>query len=81
MNSNEIAYRMYVNKRKALMVDGIEIHANVCQFEELAEAQKRRQWHQRAAKTESISQILFRIGNIAENEFRTAIERARLLTV
>lgn len=77
--AEEFAYRKYVNTRKALMIDGIEVLAKVEQFEELEAAQRRRQWKQRAAKTESISEILLKVGDLAEKNFRTAITRARLL--
>lgn len=77
--SEELAYRKYVNKRKALMIDGVEIHAKVEQFEELGLIQERRQWQKRAGQIESVSQIMQRIGKIAEREFRAAFERAKLL--
>lgn len=75
---DELAYRKYVNKRKALVIDGIEIHAKVEQFEELGAAQERREWKQRAAKIESIAQIMERAGQIAEKDFRKRTEWARV---
>lgn len=76
--TEELAFRKYVNKRKALVIDGVEIHANIHQFEELGAAQERREWKQQAAKTESIAQIMERAGYLAEKDFRNRIEWARV---
>ena len=75
--TEELAYRKYVNRRKALVIDGVEIHAKVEQFEELEAAQQRKEWKQRSCQTESIAQIMERAGKIAERDFRNRTEWAR----